>query len=1300
MTKTEALVGGRFRLLALAGKGGMGEVHRAECRSSGRTVALKLFTSRDEETTGRFTREAEALARLKHPAIVELIAHGLTQDGTPYLAMEWLEGEDLAARLAKGPLEIEEAVELGTRVAGALAAAHAIGIVHRDIKPSNVFLLDGKVARAKLLDFGLARTQGGATFTRAGEALGTPAYMAPEQAKGLAVDARADVFSLGCVLFECITGRPPFWAEHPLAVMAKILLDDTPKLEALREGIPPRLVALVERMLAKDPAARPKDGAEVLAALQSYTKSVAPPAPIDSTPAPSSSVAARERQLLSVVFVGRVADTIASEDEVSAPTMHAEVSSGEIDSVMAAALKHGGWAERLVDGTIVITLPGKGPITDQAAAAARCALSVRRAMPTHPMALVTGRTSGRGEGFPVGEVVDRGVRLLHAELARQHAPEHEGASRGIAIDDTTAGLLDRRFSFTSVAGALVLTGDRDPRAALRTLLGKASPFVGRDRELAMLLELYDSCVSESRAAVVLVEAPAGFGKSRLRHELLRTLEARHRAPTVVVGAGDPTRAVTALGAVASAAIDLFGIREGEGAEVSRHRVRARASRHLKRDDRDRVTAFLGELVGVPFPDETHPLLPVVRADPARKGDQIRAAWEDLLRAELDAAPVVLVLEDLHAADAPSVALIDATLRAFAERPLFVLALARPEVEKTYPDLWAERALVRLNLRPLGPEASRRMVREALGEEVSALLVERIVSRGDGNAFFIEELIRAVAAGRGEGLPGTIVAMVASTLDALPPAGRRVLRAASVLGMEFTVAGLAALLKDLRDVELLSVMRDLADREIVVSPSRVDLSARSLPYSFASEIVRTAAYEQLTEEDRAALHCLAAEWLESAAGPRYALVVADHFDRAGEARRAAIWYARAAEIALGQGDFREAVERGDRGSVAGASGALLGRTRLLQSDALRHLGDNAAMLERAREAMGLLPAWTPGWWMAAANAVLGATRTGKRDIVDALAAELTADGVAPSPALARIAVYLMHVGKNEEAERALSIVRHALADPAEPAARWGWGHRANAYAAMFAGDVAGYLEHSQRAVLSFTAGGDTRELALELVGLGYARHELGLYPEAEAALEEGRRIADNLGLRHTLAAALENLGAVLHRLGKLDESERVFDEALRLFAEQKNVRMEGHCRKQLGLLLVERAEPGRAFDEIMLGSQLLSAFPPLVPATLAAGARALLALGRIDDALLMARDAASLLASRGGVEDGEAHIRLTLAEALEAAGDSTAARAAIAAARDHLLAKAAKISDADLRSTFLTAVKENAKTLELAGLWLR
>src|SRR5262249_36747203 len=149
----------------------------------------------------------------------------------PYLAMEWLEGNDLAARLARGPLAVADSVALGVQVATALGALHKRRFLHRDLKPGNVFLVGGRLDQIKLLDFGLARMDTATRITDAGTLLGTMAYMAPEQAQGVVdLDARADVFALGCLLFECLTGETPFAAEHPTAILTRILFEATPRL--------------------------------------------------------------------------------------------------------------------------------------------------------------------------------------------------------------------------------------------------------------------------------------------------------------------------------------------------------------------------------------------------------------------------------------------------------------------------------------------------------------------------------------------------------------------------------------------------------------------------------------------------------------------------------------------------------------------------------------------------------------------------------------------------------------------------------------------------------------------------------------------------------------------------------------------------------------------------------------------------------------------------------------------------------------------------------------------------------------
>jgi TolB-like protein/tetratricopeptide (TPR) repeat protein len=254
----------RFELERSAGTGGMGVVYRGIDRHSGAPVAVK--TVRTAGAAERFQREVEILAGLRHPGIVTYLGHGRVEDEL-YLVMEWLEGRDLGAHLAAHELTVADAVGVATQVAGALGAAHRQGIVHRDVKPSNVFLVDGRADRVKLLDYGVARRAGMDALTMTGMLVGTPAYMAPEQARGTRdIDARADVYALGALLFRLLAGRPPFEGETADEVLAGILRRTPPRLRELCE-VSRDLEELVARMLDKSPARRPRDGDAALAAL-------------------------------------------------------------------------------------------------------------------------------------------------------------------------------------------------------------------------------------------------------------------------------------------------------------------------------------------------------------------------------------------------------------------------------------------------------------------------------------------------------------------------------------------------------------------------------------------------------------------------------------------------------------------------------------------------------------------------------------------------------------------------------------------------------------------------------------------------------------------------------------------------------------------------------------------------------------------------------------------------------------------------------------------------------------------------
>jgi serine/threonine protein kinase len=252
---------GRYRLDTLVSRGGMGEVWQAFDETLGRTVAIKLLYEELGEPVvrERFMTEARAIARLDHPNIVAIYDIG-DCDGRPYLVMELLEGRTVADELAEhGQLPVSEVRDIGAQTAAGLSYAHQAGVVHRDVKPDNLVLTADRTV--KLVDFGLARLLEDNTprLTPAGTAMGTLAYISPETAMDADVDGRSDLYSLGCVLYELLCGRPPFVGRLPVVAYAHVRTAPDPP-SRYRSDIPPDLEAIVMSLLAKDPEFRPADG--------------------------------------------------------------------------------------------------------------------------------------------------------------------------------------------------------------------------------------------------------------------------------------------------------------------------------------------------------------------------------------------------------------------------------------------------------------------------------------------------------------------------------------------------------------------------------------------------------------------------------------------------------------------------------------------------------------------------------------------------------------------------------------------------------------------------------------------------------------------------------------------------------------------------------------------------------------------------------------------------------------------------------------------------------------------------------
>jgi len=265
---------GEYRILKLIGRGGMGVVFRAEDMRLDRMVALKVMHphfAADSTMRERFLREAKAMASIKSEHVVTVWDTGVAQ-GVPFLAMEFLEGDTLQDHHKKvGHLTVQQIVQIGRETAHGLAATHARGLIHRDIKPSNLWL-EAPAGRVKILDFGLARVAAGSRqISQAGTILGTPAFMAPEQARGEAIDDHADLFSLGCVLYFLCTDELPYKGTDVLSTLMALATHDPQPPEQISAKIPTALSDLIMQLLRKDPSLRPKSSvavAQMLAAIE------------------------------------------------------------------------------------------------------------------------------------------------------------------------------------------------------------------------------------------------------------------------------------------------------------------------------------------------------------------------------------------------------------------------------------------------------------------------------------------------------------------------------------------------------------------------------------------------------------------------------------------------------------------------------------------------------------------------------------------------------------------------------------------------------------------------------------------------------------------------------------------------------------------------------------------------------------------------------------------------------------------------------------------------------------------------
>jgi hypothetical protein len=1300
----ERIVAGRFNVDRIAGSGGMGTVYRALDLHTGKVVALKLLHSHalGRTETDRFIREATLLAELHHPRIVSYVAHGQTERGQPFLAMEWLDGEDLGQRLSRGTLGLSESLTLLRYVADALAVAHRCGIVHRDLKPSNIFLERAEIEQVKILDFGIARrTSGSRQMTRTGFVIGTPEYMAPEQARGLRdMGPSADIFSLGCVLFECLTGQPPFSAEHIAAVLAKILFDDPPCLRSLRAEIPESVDALLTQMLAKDPQQRLVDADALLFQLGNLGE-VTVDQGLPTMAVPTAMGIASDDQGLVSIIVATPAISLAEETTLEP---HQDASHQATFASTFDALKSYGIAcDFLTDGSLVATLVhSRGEAQDQAAQAARAAMLLAEKWPDSIVVLVTGRGL-IGDRVPVGEALDRAGILLRKP---QQRPGSRGAT-DILIDDLTAKLLETSFRVRpDAAGHHVLTGEELSADVSRPLLGKPTPCVGRDQELAILESMFRGCVEDSAPRVALVVAPPGMGKSRLRHEFLRRLETHRQDYLVLLGRSDPMSAGSSCGLLGQALRRFCGVQDGESAAARSAKLTQRISHNLPVPIQQRVTEFIGELCKVPVTAEPSPKLRAARQNPRIMSDQLGLALLDFLRAECQVRPVLLVLEDLHWGDKLSVRLVDLALRGLTEQPLMVLALARPEVEELYPRIWAG-LTQQITLQPLSKRARERLVQQVLGQQCSPVTISRIVEQSAGNGLLLEELIRAVAEGHGNAPPDTVMAMLQARVGNQEPATRRVLRAASVLGETFWDGGVRMLLAGMRQSDNIEDRLELLiEREILERRSESRFPSQR-EYRFRHTLMRDAAYGLLSEEDRQIGHRLAGEFLLRM-GESNQVVLAEHAYRGGQLSLAIPYFVAAAEQALDGSDLSVALHLAEQGISCAAQGEQLGALLGVRAAAYLWRSEFPNSHQVGSTALALLPKGSRRWCRAILTLFVSSTYLGESSHFAQLVEVFRTVDPVPEAASAYIeaAAWLVlmasFVGDRELGRfflQRMESLSDAMAE--QDLSIRGWLAYAHAvFCHWVENDMWLKRSLSNQAIQIAEQVGDRRLLGFSTVALGLAVINLGEFVEGanilRTALTQIRNLPDETILAGTAMGFLS--------LGYADQE----DPSLLGQAEE----MAAACIKS-----VPSAAPAVGFSCITLSRVLLArgsldeaeamarralgtlrVEPVICLTAYSALLRVLLVQGRIADACSELAAGLRLLGSLAPNTSTEVEFLRTVAEVQLAAGEQDAAHQTLRRGLAALRQSADKIPDLIARQRYLTKVPVHAHCLALAHSW--
>ncbi|MCL4263127.1 MAG: protein kinase [Anaerolineae bacterium] len=953
--KTNTL--GPYVLLEEVGYGGMATVYRAHQPSVERDVAVKVILRArldDPEAVQRFQREARLIARLEHPHILPVYDFDGRHD-PPYIVMRYLDSGTLRDVMGRGALPLAEVSYLMQQIGSALDYAHRQGIVHRDIKPSNIMI--DRDGNAFVTDFGIARmVSGGQHITMTGALMGTPAYMSPEQAQGnMNLDHRADIYSLGVILFQMLTGELPFAHDNNFSVLMMHVSQPPPSAIQRNPELPPAIDHITQRVLAKKPDERYQSALELAQAVAlavGGTISVAPTrlrllledtaVARGITPPTGSSTGNRttSEQNKTITALYASAAEFAELVDESGGSERVRQALQEwwtaVDNIIA---QYGGRIFSRSEDTMMAIWGADLTREDDAERAVRAALALQTAMRQQSAAYLG---DADDEPLPLNIALNTGLALLTPD---KDSGDYTASGATISLTNrlmqqAESLILITHNTYTQVRGVFEMEPDTPlklrrsqdtmqvyrvnsakPRAfrrGTRGVEGVETQLIGRESELKAMQNAFMDATEDQETQIFTIVSEAGLGKSRLLYEFVNWSDLRPEIFWVMRGRATPEMTNRPYALLRDLVSFRYEIQDNDSPVTARQKLEEGIQQHV--GENEAMAHLLGHLVGFDFSASPH--VKGLLGDPQQLTERARQMFIRWIEALCARNPVVLEVEDVHLADDASLDLLTDLAAQHDDLPLLMICLARPSLFERRPAWGSGQSFhTRLELRPLDRRESRSLTREILQKvaDVPRALRDLLVERAEGNPLYMEELVKMLIDDRviikqnedvwlveEERLghlevPATLVGLLQARLDSLLYPEKLTLQRAAVVGRIFYDAALLAI--DQADEFHVDNLPDVLDRLVAqdfIHERETIAFAGTTEYIFSKTMLQDVILSTLLRRQQERYNRAAALWLVAASGARvgeYYGLIADYFEKAGDYEQAGSYLRQAGEQAL-------------------------------------------------------------------------------------------------------------------------------------------------------------------------------------------------------------------------------------------------------------------------------------------------------------------------------------------------------------------------------------------------------------------